>query len=131
MTAGRRCLDVTFAALKRHAVAREPSLRLVRLVPCAEADREHAASARQFMHVGHRRNVVCFARATEALDFPWQVGLVAHELGHLAAIGWGLADHYEEDANRIGGDLCGVTVTFAGPLRLERAEPPAYLRAYA
>lgn len=113
-----------FTFLRARAADAVPSLRGVKLARCAEADRDHAASPRQFMHVGHRPKTVCYAGATEALAPQWKAGLIAHELGHLAAIG-ARKRHTEKDADRIGGVLTGLTVKRRGPCNLEWANGPS------
>lgn len=112
-----------FEELRERAGRVAPWLRHVRLERCRAADREHAESARQHMHVGHRPGVVCHANAARRLDAAWQRGLVAHELGHLAV---GLdRSHDERDADRVGGLVAGVRVERRGPRSLEWAEDRA------
>jgi hypothetical protein len=68
-------------------VASYPWLKTVRVRRCVMADREHRKSWRQFMHVGHVHGTltICYAKAADKL--PWEniMGLLAHEIGHLAA----------------------------------------------
>jgi hypothetical protein len=52
---------------------------------CTSADREHAASCRQYAHVFHRRGVICIARAFHRLPETNRLALLLHECGHLLA----------------------------------------------
>lgn len=75
-----------FSRCVRLASAKLPPLAGTRAAACPMADREHAASWRQFMHTFHRPGVVCFARAAETELFePELLGMLMHEFGHLAA----------------------------------------------
>ncbi len=57
----------------------------VRVQPCPRAEREHRRSRRQYAHVFHAPPpIVCAARAFWALPARHQVGVLVHELGHLA-----------------------------------------------
>ena len=115
---------MNFAAIVR-AVARRARLRGARARRCREADREHARSARQFCHVGHRRSTVCYARATARLAAAWKWGLAVHEIGHLLAGAPGMRRrHTEADAQRAGKRATGIGVSYRGPLRLEWSRPP-------
>lgn len=122
----RASLDEVFEHLRARAADRFPTLGKIRLARCVLADAEHAKSHRQYMHWNHRPNAICYAGATSLLELPWQVGLLAHELGHAMATNSGLA-HTEEDANRFGSLLTDTEVSFVGPEKLERATPPRWL----
>lgn len=102
---------------------------LTRLYQCPQADREHRESDRQYMHVGHLSNAVCFAKATHALEPEYKLGLLVHEMGHLGMCGWqheGCAKkHTENQANQEGERLTGIRVVFHGPKALERSEVPS------
>ena len=113
-------LSALFRAIKRRAVARNPKLKPLRLRVCKGAEREHAKRWRQFAHVGHKRNVLCYARAMNALPATEKVGILVHEMGHVSAIAAGKR-HTEAQANRIGTAMTRVPVRFAGPHRLERS----------
>jgi len=54
-------------------------------VHCPLADREHAASLRQYAHVFHRTNVICIASAFAGLPETHQLGIALHEVGHVLA----------------------------------------------
>lgn len=104
-----------------------PMLHSAKLVQCPEADREHAASWRQFAHTNHHDHSICYSGALEDLEDGWKLGIIAHEFGHVMAIGLDIR-HTEEDANRFGGVIVGTRVSFRGPHRLEWAEPMGILR---
>lgn len=112
--------------LRARAAKIDPLLSKVALLPCAEADKEHARSKRQYAHAWHRPRVVCHAKAFSSLPIENQIGILSHELGHCYAITQRLR-HTEEDANRLGSFLTGLEVKFSGPDRLERAEVPSWL----
>lgn len=76
----------------------------VRVRHCKDADRDHRTSIRQYAHVGHRKNVICVAKAFYKLPEKIRAGLVLHELGHLAgATG-------EKQADRLATKLFGIKV---------------------
>jgi hypothetical protein len=104
-------------------------LKRVQIARCARADREHEESERQYMHVGHRFACICYAGATEDLGLNWKLGLILHEIGHLAIGGPALVvDHTEEDANEGAFLVSGVRVHFRGPNTLEWSRPPRWLK---
>mgnify|MGYP001562475383 CR=1 FL=1 len=102
-----------------------------KLQSCEQANDEHAASARQFMHAGHRKNTICYAHATLSLARPWIIGLLVHEFGHLVLGGpnMDLPKHSEQAANEAGEAATGIKVVFKGPLRLEWSDPKEYSKA--
>jgi hypothetical protein len=54
------------------------------MVYCPQADREHKRSWRQFSHAGHRKDIVCWARAAgKELSDTEICGIAIHELGHI------------------------------------------------
>lgn len=117
-----------FALIRERGAELIPLLARVRLRRCPDADLEHTARWRQFMHYGHLTDTLCYASATEKLDLEWKVGLVAHELGHAAADLLGFwVKHSERDANRLGSAILGAQVRYRGEHKLEFAETPAWL----
>ena len=89
---------------------------------CPIADREHRKSPRQFMHVGHHPQVICYARAVGSLPEHHVRGLIAHELGHLVAERLGWTQRNEEYAANIAAErILGVKVVYLPPLMLQSA----------
>lgn len=77
-------LSVRFGAVLHQAIRTFPWLSRVRMAYCAQADREHRKSWRQFSHAGHKKDVVCWARAASRELADSEVdGIAAHELGHV------------------------------------------------
>lgn len=77
-------LNARFGAVLNQAIRTFPWLSRVRMVYCPEVDREHRKSWRQFSHAGHRKNVVCWARAASKELTDREIdGIAAHELGHI------------------------------------------------
>jgi hypothetical protein len=120
-------LHAVHAALVQRASTKDPSLAGVRIKRCPDADQDHAELVRNFMHVGHKPGVICYAGAAEDLKLPWQVGLLAHELGHLSAMNDD-REHSENDANEIGSLLTDTRVHWRGPMLVEWAKPPKWLK---
>ena len=122
MTFRRLITHLVWTASKRTDT---PWLADVRAVPCPVAERDHAAEARSYAHVGHVVGTVCYARAIDDLAMPWKVGLAVHEIGHLCLGGAGMAANppraTEADANEAGRLATGIAVEFRGPLTLEYA----------
>ena len=119
----------TFSAVARALIAAVGMSSHVDVKLCPQAEAEHAASKRQFCHIGHTkiRHTICYARSADNLGVNWQVGLVLHELGHLALRDVGI-EHTEEEANFIGGAMLSIPVAFKGPLMLEWSPVPKWLR---
>lgn len=94
---------------------------------CSQANREHLDSSRQYCHVGHRKNTICYAKATDDLALEWKLGLAIHEFGHLILQHEGIEDHSEDEANKTGGQACGIRVVWRGEEHLEWARCPRWL----
>lgn len=76
-------LNARFGAVLQKAIHTFPWLSRVRMRYCPQADWEHRKSWRQFSHACHRRDIVCWARASEELTDREIDGIAAHELGHI------------------------------------------------
>ena len=77
---------------------------------CVQADKEHKARERQYAHVHHAKgDVICVAGAWLMLPLHTEMGLIAHEVGHLLA---GRTKHTEEEADRIGNEFFKVTIKY-------------------
>ena len=89
-------------------LAHQTDLRLPGWRFCADCDREHARSPRQFCHVDHVPDTICLARAAQRLPLDNLLGLLAHELGHLLAGD----DPSEELADRLGSEAIGHHIRY-------------------
>lgn len=77
---------------------------------CTEADKEHKRSRRQYAHTYHvNGNVICVAGEWVMLPIETEMGLIAHEIGHLLA---GYTDHSEKEADRLGNMFFKVTIRY-------------------
>jgi hypothetical protein len=79
-----------------------------KLQKCNLAKRHNQSACRSFAHVFHKPNVICLAPEFETLPDCFKVGILLHELGHLAY----RADepHTEKDADFMGYVLSGVKI---------------------
>ena len=96
--------------------------------PCPLARLHHGQSIRSYAHVFHRRNTICVTPHFYDLPQGFQVGILLHELGHIA-----LANirHSEEQADNIASVLSGVTVrrrVYSFPGTGEKARNLEYVR---
>lgn len=96
---------------------------------CEEAEQEHRESSRQYMHVGTHTPcyAICYAQAVNELSIGYKVGLLVHELGHLALIMLGYEDHSEDQANAAGLWLTDIPVFWRGKEKLEWSPIPQWL----
>lgn len=121
-------IDELFSLIRGRGLVLVPQLSRFKIARCALADGEHRKSHRQYMHMNHHQDTICYAAATKNLEIEWQIGLLAHELGHAVAFLVGQEKkHTEEDANRLGGKILGSAVIFKGPESLEWARVPRWL----
>jgi hypothetical protein len=87
---------------------------------CALADRDHKASERQYAHVHHvKGNVICVAGAWVMLPLQSEMGLIAHEVGHLLA---GAREHTEAEADRMGNKFFKVTIKYKDTIYGDRLQ---------
>lgn len=74
-------------------MSKVPEMEAIEFQFCDEADAHHKESlgwkgadkGRQYAHVFHKDNVICFAKAGEELPVANQQGILVHEFGHLMA----------------------------------------------
>lgn len=118
-----------FRAARRHLLDRgAPAwLQFVQPLRCGAADREHAASERQYAHARHRFLRVCYAGRIDRLALPWKLGIALHELGHLIAGGPSVREHSERAANEAAEEVSGLRIIYKGRLDLEWTRPPKWL----
>lgn len=84
---------------------------LIKLRHCSEVDKEQTLSRRQYAHTNHYDNTICVADAFWDLPMKFQVGLLAHELGHIIMLEK-RQTHYEPDADKAAKQYLGVTVQY-------------------
>ena len=97
---------------------------------CPLAKRHHLESGRQFAHVFHRKNTICVTPEFYNLPQVYRVGILLHELGHVALQEG--TDHSEAEADGIITILCGIRIhrrTYRGLKRLEVIERAQMSRA--
>lgn len=83
---------------------------MITIKPCKLADKDHIESLRQYAHTYHiKGNVICVAGAWATLPIGIQMGLIAHEVGHLLA---GHVEHAEEEADRLANKFFGITIRY-------------------
>ena len=71
---------------------------------CKEAEEEHDGNVRQYAHTMHHPNTICLSRAFYRLLSHHKLGILLHELGHLAgAVG-------EREADQLAQEMFGVKV---------------------
>lgn len=77
---------------------------------CNSADAEHKVSERQYAHVHHvKGHIICVAGAWIELPLENEMGLIAHEIGHLLA---GRTDHSEDEADRLANKFFSITIRY-------------------
>jgi hypothetical protein len=84
------------------------------------ADKEHKLSERQYAHVHHAKGyTICVAGAWLMLPLHTEMGLIAHEVGHLLA---GETEHTEAEADRLGNKFFKVTVKYRNTVYGDRLQ---------
>lgn len=79
---------------------------------CVLADREHNVNTRQYAHVHHiDGRVICVAGAWITLPLEIEMGLIAHEVGHLLA-GKMDMEHSEAKADEVADKFFKITVLY-------------------
>jgi hypothetical protein len=87
---------------------------------CSSADKEHAVSNRQYAHVHHMKDdVICVAGAWITLPLEMEMGLIAHEVGHLLV---GRTDHSEDEADRLADKFFKITIRYMDTLYGKRLQ---------
>jgi hypothetical protein len=87
---------------------------------CDLADKEHNISKRQYAHTHHiKGSVICVAGAWVMLPFETEMGLIAHEVGHLLA---GNTNHSEGEADRLADRFFKVTIIYKNTVYGDRLQ---------
>jgi hypothetical protein len=77
---------------------------------CREADKDHKEYMSQYAHTFHKGdNVICVARAFWKLPIGHQMGLIAHEIGHILA---GEREHREYKADEAANRYFGIDIKY-------------------
>lgn len=71
---------------------------------CRKVNEEHKNNCRQYAHTYHYSNTICLARAFYDLPNYHKIGIILHELGHLAGA------RGENEADIIVGQLFGIAI---------------------
>lgn len=83
---------------------------MITIRKCKLADDDHVKSLRQYAHTYHvKGTVICVAGAWTTLPLYVQMGLIAHEVGHLLA---GHVDHAESEADRLANKFFDITIRY-------------------
>lgn len=83
---------------------------VIRVRYCKDADKEQAASKRQYAHTGHVACRICVAAAFFGLPRGYRAGLLAHEFGHMSPVHD--PKHSEYDADAAAHWLLGVQIQY-------------------
>ena len=92
---------------------------MITLKRCALADKEHKNSTRQYAHTYHHKNVICLAGAWKDISMDHQMGILAHEVGHLIT---GVADHTELEADKVANKFFNIHIRYKGSKYGERLQ---------
>lgn len=83
---------------------------MVTIRQCRGAGIEHNKSLRQYAHTYHiKGDVVCVTAAWKTIPIEYQMGLIAHEIGHLLA---GNVEHPEKEADRLAQMFFGIRIRY-------------------
>jgi len=83
---------------------------MISVIRCAAADKEHSISNRQYAHVHHKNgNTICVAGAWVTLPLSTEMGLIAHEVGHLLA---GSKEHTEAEADKLANKFFKIIIRY-------------------
>lgn len=82
---------------------------MIILIQCGIADRDHKNSLRQYAHTLHYRNTICIAGVWAKLPIDYQMGVIAHEVGHLLA---GNVEHSEEEADSLANKFFHIRIRY-------------------
>lgn len=85
--------------------------KMITVRRCEIADKDHKHSLRQYAHTYHHNNVICIARAWMDLPIDNQMGILAHEIGHLIS---GVGDHTELEADKVANKFFGIHIRYKG-----------------
>jgi hypothetical protein len=87
---------------------------MISIRKCKAADEEHKISKRQYAHVHHiKGDIICVARDWVNLPIDTEMGLIAHEIGHLLA---GNIAHSEEEADKLANKFFKITIRYRNTL---------------
>lgn len=89
---------------------------------CILADKEHSISERQYAHVHHvDGRVICVAGSWITLPIEIEMGLVAHEVGHLLA-GKNNIEHSEAKADEVANKFFKITILYRNTVYGDRLQ---------
>ncbi len=80
---------------------------MIKIRHCREVDTDHKRSCRQYAHTYHYKNTICVADAFYDLPVSYQLGLVAHEIGHILV---GKVTHKEQEADKKANMFFGIKI---------------------
>ena len=82
---------------------------MITIKKCSQADKEHKNSTRQYAHTYHHKNVICLAGAWKDLSVDHQMGILAHEVGHLLV---GKVEHSELEADKTANKFFDIHIRY-------------------
>jgi hypothetical protein len=82
---------------------------MITIIQCGIADRDHEDSIRQYAHTMHYKNTICIAGEWRGLPINFQMGVIAHEVGHLL---FGSTDHTEQDADKAANKFFDIKIKY-------------------
>lgn len=71
---------------------------------CALADEDHKQTKRYYAHTYHKEGVICVAGAFYRLPVNYRLGILLHELGHLAGA------EGEDEADILAEEMTGIPI---------------------
>lgn len=75
-------LKSIFWEVRQQVLARCDHLPRIKLEQCFQADQDHERERRVYAHWGHKKGIICYAKAFEKLPIANQRGILYHEFGH-------------------------------------------------
>lgn len=76
---------------------------------CSNANTDHKICRRQYAHTYHINNVICIADEFITLPLETQMGLIAHEVGHLLI---GKLNHSENEADKVANKFFKIHIRY-------------------
>ena len=88
-------------------------MHMISIKRCSNANTDHKISRRQYAHTYHLVNVICIADEFVTLPFETQMGILAHEVGHLLI---GKNNHEEKEADKVANKFFKINIQYKDSL---------------
>lgn len=82
---------------------------MISIKRCSNANTDHKINRRQYAHTYHLCNVICVADEFVSLPLETQMGIIAHEVGHLLI---GKENHSEKEADRVANKFFKIVIRY-------------------